>query len=118
MYTGSLGAVSNQEDWVVTFDTLDDSNNPLSITGATMSLFVTKVDNTASSLISHSTNDGAIVIAPDGLSFTWTVPQADMNKLACPDDYAVFLRMNLNGVNSQIIGGGAIVSVLDGGPSS
>jgi hypothetical protein len=117
MYTGSLGAVSNQEDWVVTVDTLDDSGNAVSIEGAILSLFVTTQDNTQNSLISHSTSDGVVVIAPDGLSFTWTVPASEMiSKLPCSADYAVFLRMLLNGVNSQLIS--AQVSVVDGGPSS
>lgn len=117
MYTGSLGAVSNQEDWIVTISTFDDSNNALSIAGASLSLFVTMLDNTQYSLISHSTADGAIVIAGDGLSFTWTVPASEMfSQLPCAGDYCVFLRMTLNGVNTQLIS--AQVSVVDGGPQS
>lgn len=117
MYRGSLGEVSNQEDWIVTFDTIDETNTALSIAGATLSLFITNVDNTQNSLISHSTSDGVIVIAADGLSFTWTIPASEMNsKLPCSEQYAVFLRMLLNGVNSQLIS--AEVSVVDGGPSS
>lgn len=117
MYTGSLGAVSNQEDWIVTIQTFDDSNNPLSIAGASLSLFVTDQDNTQYSRIAHSTADGAIVIAADGLSFTWTVLASEMfAQLPCAEQYAVFLRMVLNGVTSQLIS--AQVSVVDGGPQS
>jgi hypothetical protein len=116
MYTGSLGAVANQEDWIVTISLLDDTNTAMSVAGAAISLFVTEEDRPSNSIVSGSVADGTIVISADGLSFTWTVSAATLAGKLPSGTYAVFVRMLLNGVTSQLISG--TVSIVEGGPAS
>lgn len=113
MYTGSLGDVSNQEDWIFSF-TLAINNVELVLTGATFNLFVTNPDTTRASIITGSLSD-VISLGADTFTVTVSVPKATMAQL-CAGNYAVFMRMLLNGVNSQILA--AELSVLDGGPTS
>jgi len=56
-----------------------------------------------------------VVISGDGLTVVWTFGKAKM-ALLCAGDYAVFVRMTLNGVTTQLIS--AQVSIVEGGPSS
>lgn len=114
MYTGSLGSVSNREDWIFSFTLADASNNELALNGAAFNLFVCNPDTTSISIISGSLAD-VISLGADTFTVTVNVPKATMAQL-CAGNYAVFLRMLLNGVNSQIIA--AELSVTDGGPTS
>lgn len=115
MYTGSLGAVSNKEDWVVTFGFIDDDGVDQSVAGATISVSVTDEDTPNSAIIQGSTSDGIVVISSDGLTVTWTFPPSSMARL-CAGTYAVFARMVLADVTSQIFAG-ATISIVEGGPS-
>lgn len=114
MYTASLGSVANQEDWVVSFSLVDATETPLTLAAAAVSVFVCGLDNTSQSLLTVSSGSG-VACSADGFTITWTVLQAQMKQL-CAGNYLVFVRMLLNGVNSQIMSAG--LSVVDGGPTS
>lgn len=116
MYTGSLGLVSNQEDWTATFEIFDETNTAISIVGAVVLLFVTEEDSPHCAIISHSTADSVIIIAADGLSFSWTVPASEMASKLSAGTYSVFVRIVLSGLTTQLLS--ASVSIIDGGPSS
>jgi hypothetical protein len=115
VYTGSFGGVSNAEDWVATIALLDADNAAVNVTGASIALRVCREGNSSAPVLSAQTADGTIVIAGDGLSFSWTIPFATMNNLR-PEVYNVFVRMTLNGATVQLVA--ATLTVIDGGPTS
>lgn len=112
MYTGSLGAVSNNEDWTVNISMTADDGTPFVLTGALVTLFVTDPDIPKRPILQAS--DGTITISADGLTLTWVYLAAKMNVLGA-GNYAVFCRINLNGLTTQLLSAG--VSIVEGGPS-
>lgn len=114
MYAGTLGAVSNMEDWTVTFTAEDSDGVAFSFTGAAMVAFVCDPDLPKCPILSGSVADGTIVISADGFTVTWVFPQAKMALLTA-NQYAVYVRMTLNGSVVQIFAGAGI-SINEGGP--
>lgn len=114
MYTGSLGAVSNREDWIVNISAIADDGTSYSFAGAAASVYVTDEDLPTNSILSGSVADGTIVISADGFTLTWTFLASAMNVFRA-GNYSVFSRLTLNGVTSQLIS--ASVSIVEGGPS-
>lgn len=114
MYGGTLGAVSNMEDWIVSFTATDDFNLPFSFAGAAMVAFVCDPDIPKNPILSGSVADGTVVISADGFTVTWTFIAAKMALLTA-DQYSVFARMTLNGVTTQIFADVGI-SINEGGP--
>jgi hypothetical protein len=114
MYTGSMGAVSNREDWIVNLSAVAADGSSYSFTGASASVYVTDEDLPTNAILSGSIADGTILISVDGLALTWTFAAAKMNMFRA-GTYSVFVRMTLNGVTSQLISG--TVSIVEGGPS-
>lgn len=114
MYTGSLGAVSNREDWIVNISAIADDGSSYSFAGASASVYVTDEDLPTNSILSGSIADGTIVISADGFTLTWTFLAAAMNVFRA-GNYSVFSRLTLNGVTSQLLS--ASVSIVEGGPS-
>jgi hypothetical protein len=112
MYTGSLGAVSNNEDWTVNISMLADDNSLFNMTGAIFTFYVTDPDTPKRPIL--SVTDGTLTISADGFTTTLVFPYTKMNVL-CAGDYAVFVRCFLNGVMLQFISAG--VSIVEGGPS-
>jgi len=115
MYAGTLGAVSNMEDWVVSFTAIDDTGAPFSFAGAAMVVFVCDPDLPKTAIISGSVADGTIVISADGFTVTATFEGATDMTLLTANQYAVFWRMTLNGFTTQIFAGAGI-SINEGGP--
>lgn len=115
MYTGTLGAVSNMEDWTVSFTAVDATGAPFSFAGAAMVVFVCDPDIPKNPILSGSVADGTIVISADGFTVTWDFEGATDMTLLTANQYAVYLRMTLNGVVTQIFAGVGI-SINEGGP--
>lgn len=115
MYAGTLGAVSNMEDWIVSFTATDDTNAPFSFVGAAMVVFVCDPDIPKNPILSGSVADGTIVISADGFTVTWTFAGATQMTKLTANQYAVYTRMTLNGVVTQIFAGVGI-SINEGGP--
>jgi hypothetical protein len=114
MYTGSMGAVSNREDWIVNISAVADDGSSYSFAGAAASVYVTDEDLPSNAILSGSIADGTILVSVDGLTLTWTFAATKMNVFRA-GTYSVFARMTLGGVNSQLISG--TVSIVEGGPS-
>lgn len=113
MYTGSLGAVSNAEDWTASFNLFAaDGITPVSVLGANVWLYITRPGQALNPMISGTEAD-YITISADGLTLSWTVPYTALNKLS-PGEYNVYCRMLLNGAMSQLLS--ASVGIIDGGP--
>lgn len=115
MYAGTLGAVSNMEDWLVSFTAVDDTGAAFSFAGASMVAFVCDPDLPKTPVVSGSVADGSIAISADGFTVTWTVLAAQMALLTA-NQYAVFWRMTLNSLTTQIFAGAGI-SINEGGPN-
>ena len=115
MYGGTLGAVSNMEDWTVSFTAVDANNAAFSFTGAAMVVFVCDPDIPKTPILSGSVADGTIVISADGLTVTWTFAGSTKMTLLTANQYAVYARMTLAGVVTQIFAGAGI-SINEGGP--
>jgi hypothetical protein len=114
MYAGTLDAVSNMEDWVESFTATDILKAPFSFTGAAMVIFVCDPDSPKRPILSGSVADGTIVISADGFTVTWTFDEDQMSVLTA-NRYAVYARMTLNNVTTQIFTGAGI-SITEGGP--
>lgn len=114
MYAGTLGAVSNMEDWIVSFTATDDTGAPFSFAGAAIVVFVCDPDIPKNAILSGSVADGTVVISVDGFTVTWSFSQAQM-ALLCADQYAVYARMTIGNVTTQIFAGAGI-SINEGGP--
>jgi len=115
MYTGSLGGVSNQEDWDATFFLLNNDNTPFLVTGAVILMRLCREGNSSAAMLQAQTDDNSITISDDGTSFAWIVPRSSMQDLR-PEVYNVFVRMFINGGWKQLIS--ATLTVIDGGPAS
>lgn len=116
MYTGSIGSVSNRENWIQSVALIDTTTgDEFDVTGADISIFVTEQNCPSHPLISGSTED-YVQIADDGLSFTWNFPATTMGKL-CAGEKGFYLRVALNGSGQtvQIISGN--VTIVEGGPA-
>ena len=110
MYTGSLGAVSNNEDWTVNVSFTADDGTQFSMAGATFTFSVTDQDTPRLSILPQPTT----TISADGLTATFSSPVSAMQLLP-EGNYSVFVRMILAGVTTQLIA--AQLSVVEGGPT-
>lgn len=116
MYGGTLGAVSNMEDWIMSFTATDDANAPFSFAGAAIVIFVCDPDTPKKAILSGSVADGTVVISADGFTVTWTFPGATKMTLLTANQYSVFARMVLGGVTTQLFSDTGI-SINEGGPT-
>lgn len=118
MYTGSLGAVSNQEDWIGNVSLTADDGTLFNMAGAVIEIFVTDPDLPRNPLLSGSVADGHIVISGDGLTMTWHFsggPNGEMSRI-CAGTYTCFCKLYLSGLWTQLFA--ASVGIVDGGPNS
>lgn len=113
MYTGSLGSVSNREDWIVSSPLIDDDGTEVTLTDADFEFFVCRQGCPTSSVLSGSIDDGKITL-PTSTSFQWAFTPDDLSVL-CAGTYDVFLRVTIDDVTTQILS--ATVAIVEGGPS-
>jgi hypothetical protein len=73
MYTGSMGAVSNREDWIVNISAVADDGSSYSFAGAAASVYVTDEDLPSNAILSGSIADGTILV-----SGRWPDPDMDV----------------------------------------
>lgn len=107
MYEGSLGKVSNREDWIQTIECVDENGADVTITGATIELAVRKNGDSTATLTADTT-DGITISTP---SFTFTFDSTDMANLDA-GQYEVGVVIEIAGVRTQLIVG--TVSIVDG----
>lgn len=113
MYTGSLAAVSNREDWIAVSPLIDEDGAEVTLTDAIFEIFVCKQGCPGSSVLSGSTDDGKITL-PSATTFQWAFTSDDMSVL-CAGTYDVFLRVTIDDVVTQILS--CTLPVVEGGPS-
>lgn len=114
MYTGSLAAVSNREDWIASSPLIDEDNTEVDLTAATFHMFVCKRDCPDTPLLTGTIANEKITL-PTSTSFQWQFTPDDMGVL-CAGTYDVFLRVTIDGVETQILS--CTVPIVEGGPSS
>lgn len=112
MYTGSLGSVSNREDWIVSINLIGDDGTQFDLTGAEIVTYVCKPGCPNSPLLSGSIDDGVITLS-DNYTMQWFFDDATMKNL-CPAQYDVFCRVTLDDITTQLLS--ASIAVVDGGP--
>jgi hypothetical protein len=113
MYTGSLGTVSNKEDWIGISPLIDEDNTEVTLTGATFVMHVCKPTDPDTAVLTASTENGKITL-PTTTSFQWAFTPSDMDDL-CAGTYDVFLRVTIDSVVTQILS--CSVSIVEGGPA-
>jgi hypothetical protein len=112
MYTGALSPISNREDWIETSPLIDDDGTEITLTDATLEMWVCRQGCPQNPLLSGSTDDGKITL-PTSTSFKWWFTPDDMSVL-CADTYDVFFRATIDSVTTQILA--ATIQVVEGGP--
>lgn len=114
MYTGSLPAVSNREDWIVTSPLIDEDGEEIDLTDASFEMFICRQNCPGQSVVSGSTADGTFT-NPTSTTFQWWYTPEDMNDLSA-GTYDVYLRVTIDDVVTQILS--CTVPIVEGGPSS
>jgi hypothetical protein len=114
MYTGTLAAVSNQQDWVETGTIIDDDGEDVTLTDATFEMYICRQNDSKNAVLTATNANGKITL-PTATSFQWWFTQEDMNDL-CAGTYDVFMRVTIDGIVEQIMS--ATVPVVEGGPNS
>lgn len=113
MYTGSLAAVSNREDWIAVSPLIDDDGAEVTLTDASFELFICREGCPTTPVLTASTDNGKITL-PSTTTFQWAFTPDDMGTL-CAGTYDVFLRVTIDDVVTQIMS--ASVPIVEGGPA-
>lgn len=107
MYTGSLGTVSNREDWIQAIDVVDEDGSNVDISSASIDLAV-RLKGSGTPSLEASVGDGINVSSP---RFTFTFDSGDMRGLD-PGTYDVGCVVTISGTATQLLVG--TVTVVDG----
>lgn len=113
MYTGSLGTVSNKEDWISTGSLIDEDGAEVTLTGATFEMYVCKTTDPDTAVLTATTANGKFTL-PTATTFQWAFTPGDMDDL-CAQVYNVFMRVTISGVVTQIMS--CAVQIVEGGPA-
>lgn len=114
MYTGSLAAVSNNEDWIETGSLVDETGADVDLTTATLEMYICRQGYPDSPVLTATIANGKFTL-PTATSFQWAFTSGDMGGL-CVETHDVFLRVTIAGVVTQIMS--CTVPIVEGGPSS
>ncbi len=113
MYTGSLAAVSNKEDWIASSPLIDEDGVEITLTGATFAMYVCRQNDPTTAVLTATIANGKITL-PTSTTFRWAFTPDDMDDL-CAGTYYVFLRVTIAGVVTQILS--CSVPIVEGGPT-
>lgn len=113
MYTGSLAAVSNREDWIAVSPLIDEDGEEVTLTDATFEMFICRPGCPDNAVLTATTANGKITL-PSTTTFQWAFTPTDMAVL-CAGTYDVFLRVTIDDVVTQILS--ASVPIVEGGPT-
>lgn len=112
MYQGALSPISNREDWIESSPLIDDDGSEITLTGATLEMWVCRQGCPTTALLSGSTDDGKITL-PTTTTFQWAFTPDDMS-VFCAGTYDVFFRAVIDDVTTQILA--ATIQIVEGGP--
>lgn len=107
MRTGTLGTVSNREDWIFSYDVIDQAGDDVNIAAADITVAV-RAKGETSPRITKTVGDGITVVSP---AFTVTI-LSDLMADLDPAQYEVGALVEIAGVKTQLIIG--TITVLDG----
>jgi hypothetical protein len=119
MYTGTLDAVSNRQDWQFVREIIDDdTGDPIDLTGASIVLEIREqpddqqlgTPSYPDATLSATTANGKVTILDTGVFQVW-FPLTDMQTLS-PGYYDVGCTVNVNGITTQLMA--AELPVVDG----
>lgn len=103
-----LGALSNREDYIESFEAIDENDDAIDLTGATI-VYEIADPRGGSAVLSATTGNGDIVITTTSFTVTFLVGRvSDLE----PKDYNVGCTILLNGVTTQFFVG--TLPVVDG----
>jgi len=114
MYTGSLAAVSNKEDWIAVSPLIDEDGAEVTLTSATFEMYICKQTDPTTAILTATSANGKITL-PSATTFQWHYTPSDMDDL-CAGTYDVFLRVTIDSVVTQIMS--CTVPIVEGGPTS
>lgn len=114
MYTGSLAAVSNKEDWIAISPLIDEDGEEVTLTDATFEMYICKQTDPTNAVLTATNANGKITL-PTSTTFQWWFTPTDMATLCGGTTYDVFLRVTIDSVVTQIMS--CTVPVLEGGPT-
>ena len=113
MYTGSLAAVSNKEDWIAVSPLIDEDGEEVTLTAATFEMYICKQTDPTTAVLTATNANGKITL-PSATTFQWWFTPSDMDDL-CAGTYDVFLRVTIDDVVTQIMS--CTVPIVEGGPA-
>ncbi len=112
MYTGSMGSVSNREDWIVNISLVGDDGTSFDLTGAEIVAYVCREGCSNNPVLSASLGNG--IVLTDNYTMQWHFDESQMASL-CPQQYGVFCRVERDGITTQLLS--ANIAIVDGGPA-
>ncbi len=112
MYTGTLQAVSNREDWSQAV-ALADAETGDAVTISRAALWVCQENEPNSPVLQGSTDDGKLALTADGFEISFTV--SDLSAVSA-GMYDLFVRIELDtGQIVQLMAGQ--IPFVEGGPT-
>lgn len=112
MYTGSMGSVSNREDWIVDISLVGDDGTSFDLTGSEVVAYVCKRGCPNSPVLSASIGEG--IVLTDDYTMQWHFSEEQMASL-CPQQYDVFCRVERDDITTQLLA--ANIAIVEGGPA-
>lgn len=112
MYTGTLGAMSNREDWIENIEVTDDKGVPFDISAAqSIGVYVCRAGCPNDPILAATLGSG--IVLTDNFTFQWAFTENDMQRLH-PSQYDVFCRVEIGNITTQVLS--ASISIVEGGP--
>lgn len=102
-------SLSNREDFIRSFQALDEDGEAIDLTGATI-VFSIEDKDTKDEELGATTDDGTITISTT--TFTINIPVATVRGVDCAKEYNCGCTILLNDVTSQFFIG--TISIYDG----
>jgi hypothetical protein len=110
MFEGTLAPVSNQEDWKLTVEIVDDdTGEDIDLTGASI-VFEVRDPRNRATVLSATTNNSKVTLLDDG-TFQVFFARAEMQMLRA-QTYEVGCIVSVNGETKQFIL--STIPILDG----
>jgi hypothetical protein len=113
MYTGSLGAFSNDEHWIFE-GTLEEDGEAVDLSAATIEFYVSQDRSKTTALLTATIANGKIVL-PTATSMQIKFAPSDVSSI-CAGTYSAFMRVTIDDITTQVIAG--TIQVVEGGPAS
>jgi hypothetical protein len=113
MYVGSMGSVSNREDWIVNISLLDDDEEAFNLNGCEVVVYVCRRGCPDSPVLSAAIGNGIVLY--DSYTLQWHFNEDQMATL-CPQQYDVFCRVERDEITTQLLA--ANIAIVEGGPKS